>query len=327
MRTGKRVAVIGIGPAGLAAAQQLARAGHDVTVFEKNDRIGGLLRYGIPNFKMEKHLIDRRMEQMRAEGVKFETNAHVGGNVPVEDLRREFDAILLAGGAEQPRNLNVPGRELKGIHFAMEFLPQQNKPLRRRYGRRDADSGHRQARGHHRRRRYRRRLPGHQPPPEGAIGASVRTAAQAAGRRARPRRRGRCGRCSCASKARTKKAASAIGASPPCSFTGDEHGNVKQLHAMRVGPPPKFEAMPGTEFTLDADLVLLAMGFLGPVQERHDRAAGREARRRAATWRRTTTTCRGSPASSRPATCAAANRWWSGRSPKAARPPKASIDS
>ena len=127
VHSGKRVAVIGSGPAGLAAAQQLARAGHDVTVFEKNDRIGGLLRYGIPNFKMEKHLIDRRLEQMRAEGVKFETNAHVGGNVPVEDLRREFDAILLAGGAEQPRNLNVPGRELKGIHFAMEFLPQQNK--------------------------------------------------------------------------------------------------------------------------------------------------------------------------------------------------------
>ena len=127
VRSGKRVAVIGSGPAGLAAAQQLARAGHDVTVFEKNDRIGGLLRYGIPNFKMEKHLIDRRLEQMRAEGVKFETDAHVGGNVPVEDLRREFDAILLAGGAEQARNLNVPGRELKGIHFAMDFLPQQNK--------------------------------------------------------------------------------------------------------------------------------------------------------------------------------------------------------
>src|ERR1017187_10161004 len=127
MPSGKRVAIVGSGPAGLAAAQQLARAGHDVTVFEKNDRIGGLLRYGIPNFKMEKHLIDRRVEQMRGEGVKFETNAHVGGNVAVEDLRREFDAILLAGGAEQPRNLHVPGRELKGIHFAMEFLPQQNR--------------------------------------------------------------------------------------------------------------------------------------------------------------------------------------------------------
>ena len=125
--TGKRVAIIGSGPAGLAAAQQLARAGHDVTVFEKADRIGGLLRYGIPNFKMEKHLIDRRLEQMRAEGVRFRTNAHVGANVPVEDLRREHHALLLAGGAEHPRDLSVPGRELNGIHFAMDFLPQQNR--------------------------------------------------------------------------------------------------------------------------------------------------------------------------------------------------------
>src|SRR5215475_9590063 len=104
VKTGKRVAVIGSGPAGLAAAQQLARAGHDVTVFEKADRIGGLLRYGIPNFKMEKHLIDRRLDQMRAEGVKFQTDAHVGVSIPAEELRRKFDAILLAGGAEQPRD-------------------------------------------------------------------------------------------------------------------------------------------------------------------------------------------------------------------------------
>src|SRR5271167_4257650 len=125
--TGKRVAVVGSGPAGLAAAQQLRRAGHSVTVFEKNDRIGGLLRYGIPNFKLEKHIVDRRIKQMKAEGVVFETNAHVGANVSVESLTEGFDAILLSGGAEQPRDLPVPGRELKGIHFAMEFLPQQNK--------------------------------------------------------------------------------------------------------------------------------------------------------------------------------------------------------
>jgi glutamate synthase (NADPH/NADH) small chain len=125
--TGKRVAVVGSGPSGLAAAQQLRRAGHSVTVYEKNDRIGGLLRYGIPNFKLEKHVIDRRIQQMRAEGVTFLTNACVGGNVPVEALTGHYDAILLCGGSEDPRNLNIPGRELKGIHFAMEFLPQQNR--------------------------------------------------------------------------------------------------------------------------------------------------------------------------------------------------------
>ena len=125
-RTGKRVAVVGSGPAGLAAAQQLARAGHTVVVFEKRDRIGGLLRYGIPDFKMEKHLIDRRMAQMQAEGVEFRPNSHVGANVPVKRLVDQFDAVVLAGGSEAPRDLPVPGRELTGIHFAMDFLTQQN---------------------------------------------------------------------------------------------------------------------------------------------------------------------------------------------------------
>ena len=127
IRTGKKVAIVGSGPAGLAAAQQLCRAGHSVVVYEKADRIGGLLRYGIPQFKLEKHIIDRRLEQMSAEGVKFVTGAEVGKNIAVEDLRSEFDAIVLAGGAEHSRDLNVPGRDLKGIHFAMEFLPQQNR--------------------------------------------------------------------------------------------------------------------------------------------------------------------------------------------------------
>jgi len=125
-RTGKRVAVVGSGPAGLACAQQLARAGHAVVVYEKRDRIGGLLRYGIPDFKMEKHLIDRRMAQMQAEGVEFRPNSHVGGNIPVKRLFDDYDAIVLAGGAEAPRDLQVPGRELDGIQFAMDFLVQQN---------------------------------------------------------------------------------------------------------------------------------------------------------------------------------------------------------
>jgi glutamate synthase (NADPH/NADH) small chain len=125
--TGKKIAIVGSGPAGLAAAQQLRRAGHRVTVFERDDRIGGLLRYGIPEFKMEKSVLDRRLAQMRAEGVEFRANAHVGVNVPVEELRKGFDAILLAGGACAPRDLKVPGRELKGVHFAMEYLTQSNR--------------------------------------------------------------------------------------------------------------------------------------------------------------------------------------------------------
>ncbi len=265
-RTGKRVAVVGSGPAGLAAAQQLARAGHDVTVFEKSDRIGGLLRYGIPNFKMEKHLIDRRLEQMRAEGVKFETNAHVGGNVPVEDLRKGFDAILLAGGAEQPRDLKAPGRELQGIHFAMDFLPQQN-----------------------------RRNEGDVVPEEGAILATGKrvviigggdTGADCLGTSHRQ------GALSVTQFELLPKPPDERSPSTPwplwpmqlrtetsheegglrdwsvstVGFSGDEQGRVKQLRAMRVGPPPSFEPQPGSEFALDAELVLLAMGFLGPVK-------------------------------------------------------------
>ncbi|MFM1869964.1 MAG: hypothetical protein RLY99_708 [Pseudomonadota bacterium] len=141
-KTGKKVAIVGSGPAGMAAAQQLARAGHDVTLYEKNDRVGGLLRYGIPDFKMEKGLIDRRVEQMKAEGVKFETGTFVGKDnlnkevknyskktVSPEQLQKDFDAVVITGGAEQPRDLPVPGRELSGIHFALEFLIPQNKEV------------------------------------------------------------------------------------------------------------------------------------------------------------------------------------------------------
>jgi len=126
-KTGKRVAVVGSGPAGLACAQQLARAGHTVTLFEKADRIGGLLRYGIPDFKMEKHLIERRMRQMSAEGVEFRTGVEVGATLSIKSLLEGYDAVALTGGAETPRNLPIPGRELDGIHFAMDFLVQQNK--------------------------------------------------------------------------------------------------------------------------------------------------------------------------------------------------------
>jgi glutamate synthase (NADPH/NADH) small chain len=126
-KTGKRVAVVGSGPSGMACAQQLARAGHDVVLFEKNDRIGGLLRYGIPDFKMEKRHIDRRIEQMRAEGVEFRVNAHVGIDIPALDLANEFDAVAITAGSEHPRDLDVPGRELDGVHFAMDFLPLQNR--------------------------------------------------------------------------------------------------------------------------------------------------------------------------------------------------------
>ena len=125
--TGKRVAIVGSGPAGLACAQQLARAGHAPTVFEKSDRIGGLLRYGIPDFKMEKHLIDRRVRQMEAEGVIFRTNFEVGVNVSVQRLLDDYDVLVMAGGAEKPRDLEIEGRELDGIHFAMDFLTQQNR--------------------------------------------------------------------------------------------------------------------------------------------------------------------------------------------------------
>jgi glutamate synthase (NADPH/NADH) small chain len=265
VKTGKRVAVVGSGPAGLAAAQQLARAGHSVTVFEKSDRIGGLLRYGIPNFKMEKHLIDRRMTQMRAEGVEFKVNAHVGSNIPVGDLQRGFDAIVIAGGAENPRDLNVPGRDLQGIHFAMEFLPQANKVCEgdtvpnqiMATGKRvviigGGDTGadclgtsHRHRAAHITQFELLPKPPEtrapHTPWPLWPMQLRVESSHEEGGLR--------------------DWSVSTV------RFTGDGDGHVKKLHGVRVGPGPKFAPIPGSEFDLEVDLVLLAMGFTGPVRK------------------------------------------------------------
>jgi glutamate synthase (NADPH/NADH) small chain len=263
-KTGKRIAVIGSGPAGMAAAQQLARAGHDVTLFEKWDRIGGLLRYGIPDFKMEKWTIDRRMEQMTAEGVNFVTNAHVGVNVPVEDLKKDFDVILLTGGAEQPRDLNVPGRELKGIHFAMDFLPQQNK-----VNAGDHLDSQILATGKH------VIIIGGGDTGADCLGTSHRQKAKSVTQfeimPKPPENRSETTPWPLWPLQMRIESSHEEGGTRDWSvntvkFSGDENGNVKKLHAIRVGPPPKFQPIAGSEFDLDADLVLLAMGFTGPVK-------------------------------------------------------------
>ncbi len=263
-RTGKRVAIVGSGPSGLAAAQQLNRAGHAVTVFEKADRIGGLLRYGIPDFKLDKPILDRRLDQMVQEGVVFRTGAHVGTSVPVEDLRQEFNAILLTGGAESPRDLPVPGRELRGIHFAMEYLPQQN---RRNAG--DVLDGQITATG------KRVVIIGGGDTGADCLGTAHRQKAASIHQfeimPQPPLERSPSTPWPLWSlQLRTESAHEEGGirdwAVATVRFTGDQGGHVKQLHAVRVGPPPKFEPIPGTEFTLDVDLVLIAMGFLGPVR-------------------------------------------------------------
>lgn len=266
-RTGKRVAVIGSGPSGLAAAQQLNRAGHSVTVFEKADKVGGLLRYGIPEFKLEKHVIDRRVDLMEQEGIKFKTNSHVGVNVEVEKLRREFDVILLTGGAESPRDLNVPGRHLNGVHFAMEFLPQAN---RRAVG--EAVTGEQiLATG------KKVLVIGGGDTGADCLGTSIRQGCsdikmwellpQPTNERPANQPWPLYPRILRVESAHEEW-------SPDCRdysimttrLIGDDQGNVKQLEAVRVGPAPRFEPIPGSEFTIDVDLVLLALGFLGPVK-------------------------------------------------------------
>ena len=268
---------------------------------------------------MEKHILDRRLEQMAAEGVEFQTGrARWRITFPSKILRKEFDAILLSGGAEAPRDLKVPGRELKGIHFAMDFLPQQNKRIAGddvpgqilATGKRvviigGGDTGadclgtcHRQ---------------------KAASVQPIRDHAHAAAGAPCRARRGRCGRCSCAPKARTKRVACAIGRSTRRNFSGDENGNVKELHGIRVGPPPKFEALPGTEIVIETDLVLLALGFTGPVKQGMLEQLGVKLDSRGNMATKGTTAVR-FPESSPREICAAASLSWSGPLPKAAAP-------
>jgi glutamate synthase (NADPH/NADH) small chain len=267
--TGRKVAVVGSGPAGLAAAQQLNRAGHAVTVFERADRIGGLLRYGIPEFKMEKRFLDRRLAIMEKEGVTFRTGCHVGVNLPVDELRRSFDAIVLAGGACWARDLQVPGRDLAGIHVAMEYLTLQNRRCEgdaipddqfiSAAGRRvviigGGDTGadclgtvHRQgARSVHQFELLARppdERAATNPWPEWPNVFRVSSAHEEGGER--------------------------VYSVSTQRFTGDADGHVRELHGVQVEMVREagrldFKPIPGSEFTLAADLVLLAMGFLGP---------------------------------------------------------------
>ena len=267
-RTDKKVAVVGSGPAGLAAAEQLNRAGHAVIVFERADRVGGLLRYGIPEFKMEKRFLDRRLELMEKQGVVFQTNAHVGVNVPVADLRRDFDAIVLAGGACAPRDLPIPGRELGGIHFAMDYLTLQNKRCEgdtisdaafiSAQGKRvviigGGDTGadclgtvHRQGAVSVHQFELLPRPPDTRAPdnpwPQWPNVFRVSSAHEEGGER--------------------------VYAVSTQRFLGDG-GHVKRLEAVKVDMlrergRVEFRPVPGSEFTLDVELVLLAMGFVGP---------------------------------------------------------------
>ena len=266
IKTGRKIAIVGSGPAGMAAAQQLARVGHHVVVLEKNDRIGGLLRYGIPDFKMEKIHIDRRVKQMEEEGVVFKTNQNVGENVKPDDLINEYDAVILAGGAEWPRDLPIPGRDLDGVHFAMDFLPLQNKVVAG-----DKFEDQIMATNKH------VVVIGGGDTGSDCVGTSNRHGAASISQfelmpqppenenkllawpywplkmRTSSSHEEGCDRdWSIATK----------------SFVDDGNGKVKELIASKVKwEDGKMKEIPGSEFKLKADLVLLAMGFISPQQK------------------------------------------------------------
>ncbi|PWB84173.1 MAG: glutamate synthase [Methylocystaceae bacterium] len=262
--TGKRIAIVGSGPAGLAAAQQLARVGHDVHVYEKHAKAGGLLRYGIPDFKMEKHLIDRRVAQMEAEGVVFHYNVDVGVDLEAASLVEGFDAVVLSGGAEQPRDLPIPGRELRGVHFAMDFLPQQN---RRVSGEPVTTNETILASSKH------VVVIGGGDTGSDCIGTSVRQGALSVTQlEIMPRPPEKEDKLltwpDWPLKLRTSSSHDEGSlrdfAVMTREFVGQD-GAVKALRCERVDG--KMQPVPGSEFTLKADLVLLAMGFVSPVRE------------------------------------------------------------
>ncbi len=280
-KTGKRVAVVGSGPAGMAASQQLARAGHSVTLFEKNDRVGGLLRYGIPDFKMEKHLIDRRMQQMQAEGVQFLTGVEVGNTLPMEVLVLGYDAVLLTGGAEWPRNLDIPARDIDGIHYAMDFLTQQNKRVAGDTEDRAAPRGTLSAKGKH------VVVIGGGDTGADCIGTSARHGAASITQiEIMPKPPEKENKAlswpNWPNKLRTAPAhleGCARDWSVLTKHAQSENGRVTALDCVRVewvsqGNRMQMREIPDTEFTLQADLVLLAMGFLGPKKQGLLEAAG-----------------------------------------------------
>jgi glutamate synthase (NADPH/NADH) small chain len=272
-KTGKKVAVVGSGPAGMACAQQLARAGHDVHLYERHAKAGGLLRYGIPDFKMEKGIVDIRIEQMTAEGVTFHYGMHVGVDLPVETLLRDYDAIALTGGAEKARDLPIPGRELAGIHFAMDFLPQQN---RRISGEPLGNVEPILATGKH------VVVIGGGDTGSDCIGTSIRQGAKSVTNfeimPQPPEHENKpltwpLWPLKLRTSSSHEEGVIRDFAVLTTRFSG-ENGHVKKLHCARADA--QFQPIPGTEFEVEADLVLLAMGFVHPVHEGMIKSLGLE---------------------------------------------------